>query len=477
MRVLFNNIIAKIAIAIAILATAASAAAQTYTITLVNGTVHTYEASALDSIQFVGGTFGSTTGVGVKVYPSANSGHSVEFLYSQISSLVISGGAITVDTPTISPSGGSFTAAQSVTVATTTAGATVYYTTDGTTPSASNYTGRGSTTVTFTLNSSAVVKAIAIYNGTSSATATATFTITTSGDNNTNRNTNIAGWASLFKKNNSSSAGIDSNWQPWRLEFPRLKTESGHSNSWSVQYTTGDDLDDPICYSLEWDNSLMSTRWVCYQFNPCNIVDNNVGRNESWAEDTNLPEATRSKKSHYSSSGFSRGHLCMSNDRQVSKAQNQLTFKYSNMAPQYSNHNSGQWQNLENDVQTWAKMSSVDTLYVVKAATIDNITLNGSTSSGLLSGVKANNTLPVSKYFYMALLAYNKTDNKYYAMGIWTYHYNATTAKQSAQYISIDELEARTGIDFFCNLPDDIEATVEATLDTSFWSKGTSLNR
>ena len=36
--------------------------------------------------------------------------------------------------------------------------------------------------------------------------------------------------------------------------------------------------------------------------------------------------------------------------------------------------------------------------------------------------------------------------------------------------ISIDELERRTGIDFFCNLPDDIENTVEATVETSFWN-------
>lgn len=474
MKSFVSNIIARVTVIAMTVAAALGATAQTYTITMVDNSVHTYEQSALDSIQFVGGNFGSTTGVGVKVYPKNNGGHSVEYLYSQISSLVITGGTVTVNAPTISPNGGSYTAAQSVTVSTTTSGATVYYTTDGSVPSASNYAGRGSTTVTFTLNSSATVKAVAIYNGIASAVTTASFTITTASDNNANRNSNIAGWASLFKKNNNSNAGIDSNWQPWRLEFPRLKT--GASNSWSVQYTTGDGLDDPICYSLEWDNNKLATRWVCYQFNPCNIVDNNVGRNESWAEDNNLPSGTRSKQSDYSSSGFSRGHLCMSNDRQVSKAQNQLTFKYSNMAPQYSNHNSGQWQQLENDVQSWAKMSKCDTLYVVKAATIDDVTLNNSTSSGLLN-VTCNNRLPVSKYFYMALLAYNKSQDKYYAMGIWTYHYNATNQKQSAQYITIDELEARTNIDFFCNLPDDIESQVEATLDTSYWTTGASLNR
>ena len=33
----------------------------------------------------------------------------------------------------------------------------------------------------------------------------------------------------------------------------------------------------------------------------------------------------------------------------------------------------------------------------------------------------------------------------------------------------IAELEKRTGIDFFCNLPDDIEKQVESTLDSHYW--------
>ena len=34
---------------------------------------------------------------------------------------------------------------------------------------------------------------------------------------------------------------------------------------------------------------------------------------------------------------------------------------------------------------------------------------------------------------------------------------------------SIDELEKITGIDFFCNLPDNIEDKVEASVSTSAW--------
>ena len=71
----------------------------------------------------------------------------------------------------------------------------------------------------------------------------------------------------------------------------------------------------------------------------------------------------------------------------------------------------------------------------------------------------------------MALLHYNKASNSYKAIGFWTLHEDARiTNKNFGDYaISIDELEKRTGIDFFCNLPDEIEELVEAECDLDFW--------
>ena len=80
--------------------------------------------------------------------------------------------------PTFSPSGGTFTAAQSVTISDATAGASIFFTTNGTTPTTAStaYTGPISVSTSETLN------AIAVASGDSaSAVASATYTINTTG--------------------------------------------------------------------------------------------------------------------------------------------------------------------------------------------------------------------------------------------------------------------------------------------------------
>jgi hypothetical protein len=83
-----------------------------------------------------------------------------------------------VATPTFSPAGGTYTASQLVTIADTTAGALIYYTMDGSTPtnSSTQYSGP------IPVSSTTTIKAIAAASGmTNSAVATATYSIQTSG--------------------------------------------------------------------------------------------------------------------------------------------------------------------------------------------------------------------------------------------------------------------------------------------------------
>ena len=256
---------------------------------------------------------------------------------------------------------------------------------------------------------------------------------------------------------NSLSSYYNSAKEMYNLEWPRIRDNA--NQTWLIRKCDG-----MTSYQVEWDNSLISNRFTCYQMYST-IAQKIVDRADDFKEDEDLPAATRSTLSDYSGSGYSRGHLCPSADRRYSTAMSKQTCLLSNIQPQIQYHNGGQWSQLEEKVRTWT--SNFDTLYVVKAATIENVTINGVMQSGIKSE-KCNNRLIVPKYFYMALMGYKKSTNKYTAVGIWTYH-STQASEKIEQYITIDELETRTGIDFFCNLPDDVEATVESTYTASDW--------
>ena len=81
---------------------------------------------------------------------------------------------ITVSAPTFSLAEGEYSSTQKVTLSTTTAGATIYYTTDGSTPTTSSTQYTGAITIG---EGTTTIKAIAVYKGVSSEVATATYIV------------------------------------------------------------------------------------------------------------------------------------------------------------------------------------------------------------------------------------------------------------------------------------------------------------
>lgn len=246
-----------------------------------------------------------------------------------------------------------------------------------------------------------------------------------------------------------------------RLEFPHLK---GGNNIVLVHKTS----DGKINYSVEWDYAKKSNRWTCYPMTN-HSSKGGAGRYDHFEEDPDLPQAMRfsSSNSMYTGSGFDRGHLCASYDRQYSTEANKQTFYYSNIQPQYHAFNAGSnydglWIQMEQFLQKRASaLKDGDTIYVCKGGTIDSEDM-------ILTRIK--NQLIVPKYFFMALLA--KNNSGYMAMAFWTEHlsYPVPNANLVDYAITIDALEEKTGIDFFCNLPDNIEDQVEKTLTPISWA-------
>ena len=261
------------------------------------------------------------------------------------------------------------------------------------------------------------------------------------------------------------------------LEIPRLK-DGNIFVQHDVEYQ-GRQL---MNYCLEYDPQARHSRWVAFRFDPI-TRQKNVGRSsEPFIDDPLLIPSGFSigyngfGSNYYDLNNqlqklpakqFDRGHLCASADRYLSREANEQTFYMSNMSPQMSNFNSPYWSSFENYVQSRGRDAAfADTLYVVKGGTIE--------SGQILGHIQRPNgaSVTVPRYYFMALL---KCKNQTYsAIAFWMEHKDygtaeLTTQQISRQAISIDELEEKTGIDFFCNLPDNIEQTVEALLMPAAW--------
>jgi len=120
------------------------------------------------------GSMLTITGVGTVVVAANQAGNANYTAAPQVTQSIVVNAAGVAATPTFSPVAGTYTAAQSVTISDTTTGATIYYTTNGSTPTTSSTVYSGAITVA----STETLEAIAAATGyTTSAVASAAYTI------------------------------------------------------------------------------------------------------------------------------------------------------------------------------------------------------------------------------------------------------------------------------------------------------------
>ena len=257
-----------------------------------------------------------------------------------------------------------------------------------------------------------------------------------------------------------------------RLEFPRLKGGDNnivliHNASFGVNYCVEWDTN-LRPEGWDWSNdggSLRSQRWSCYQMHPGNSSNytnrkpRETGDFAEYPNDPELPQQYHFSADPYWNTGYDHGHIFPSADRAYSynAAANRQTFYLTNMQPQAGGFNSYVWAEMEKQVRKWNSATLRDTLYIVKGGTIDN-------ADNIIKTIgSGKNRIPVPKYFYMAVLRYKKDtfNGGYQAMGFWIRHQSNSNTNLAPYVVNIRELERLTGIDFFCNLPDNIENAAE----------------
>lgn len=251
--------------------------------------------------------------------------------------------------------------------------------------------------------------------------------------------------AYYFQKKNSNVT--DNNHNPMST-----KTVKSHSNFNFLPTSTTGQVVQHNAYTLSYSEPHEQAEWVAYSLGKEDIVYTNRER-PFFISDPKV----QTKSAHwrnYKKSGYDRGHLCPAGDRRATKKLYDETFYTSNISPQKHSFNSGIWNTLEQKTRYWAK--KYDHLYVVTGGILDN---------NLKTIGKGKVAVP--KYFYKVLLDYTQPEIK--AIAFLMPHQNSKKPLYKF-VVSIDELEQKTGIDFFPDLPDAIENKLEASSSYKGWS-------
>ena len=156
----------------------------------------------------------------------------------------------------------------------------------------------------------------------------------------------------------------------------------------------------------------------------------------------------------YRDSGYDRGHMAPAGDMKWDEQATNETFYLTNVCPRDAALNSGVWNDIEMKVREWARRDK--SLVVITGPIIDK----------KYETIGQDMDIAVPDAFFKVILSPNTTPMK--AIGfICPNRVCGGTLKSYA--VSVDEVEKRTGINFFNALPDDVENTIEATCNFNQW--------
>lgn len=205
-------------------------------------------------------------------------------------------------------------------------------------------------------------------------------------------------------------------------------------------------------FTLSYNENHEQAEWVAYELKKEHLINNNFKR-PYFIPDPKVKTKSASWK-NYKKSGYDKGHLCPAGDREFSKNAFDETFFTSNISPQLHVFNNGIWKKLEEKTRYWAE--KYNGVYVVTGGVLEpNLPTIGFEK------------VSVPKYFYKILLDDSRGEFK--MIGFLMPH-EKSDAPLYQFVVSVDEIEKRTGIDFFPALPDEIENKLEAQSNYKDWS-------
>lgn len=205
-----------------------------------------------------------------------------------------------------------------------------------------------------------------------------------------------------------------------------------------------------LCYREPFEQA----EWVAYVITE-DKLEKNAERTDDFREDLDVSTESASP-GDYKYTGYDRGHLAPAADMAYSTETMSQSFLMSNMSPQAPGFNRGIWKKLEAQVRAWAE--EYNPLYVVTGPVLEEKAYP----------VIGENQVAVPEYFYKVLYAPESPGRKA-VMAAFIIPNEGQKAPVSSFMVTVDEVEEITGLDFFWDLDDGLENSLESELCVNFW--------
>lgn len=221
-------------------------------------------------------------------------------------------------------------------------------------------------------------------------------------------------------------------------------------------------------FSVFYDADNYLPLWVAYPLCSGNMYGNGKRVNDWGILDPNIPTEKQLYMKYSYQGNYDRGHMLPSASRLCSSDDNRQTFYPTNMTPQLAGLNQQKWAQIEIQVRDWAE--GCDTLYVVTGAVMQTAGGNEPVSYTYCKS-DSEKDVAIPNYYYKALLQFrnNNGAKSYQALALWVPHKAASGPAKKEDVLTINELEELTGIDFFHNLDNSVEESVEENINYLYW--------
>lgn len=232
-------------------------------------------------------------------------------------------------------------------------------------------------------------------------------------------------------------------------ELPATNTSVTEICHYITDVATTSDGHYPRNYAMGYDKAKKAALWAAYPLHAY-YTASNATKERAYSADPLL--GTTEQMAGGVSAPYNKGHQVPNADRKVSNLANKQISYYSNMTPQLSALNGGAWATLENQVRGWI---CTDTLYVVTGCYFDGT--EGTTSDN------GGYACPVPTHYYKVLLRTRQGNtgqsvaglsaDKLKCIGFWYEHTADKTQTPDGCAMSVAEVEAKCGFNFFVNVP------------------------